>query len=562
VTAGPGGGDQGDGDRNGDHGPLGPLTVGALIKRAATSFADTEALVDDRHRLTFDQLAKATEDVARAVIATGVARGDRVAVWAPNVAEWALAALGALTAGAVVVPVNTRFTIAEAADIIGRSGATAAVCTEGFLGRGYASELVAAATDLPHLDTIVAVTLPDGDNPAPPVPAGAVGWDDFVAAGSGVDDATLAAVTAAVTPDDVGDIIFTSGTTGRPKGVMTTHAQSVRAFAEWSAVVGLDHGDRYLVVNPFFHTFGYKAGILASVVRGATVVCEPVFDANVVLRRIAAERISMLPGPPTLYLTLLEHPDRTDVDLSSLRLAVTGAATVPEEMVRRMHTDLGFDTVITGYGLTEATGVVTMCRAGDDPAVIATTSGRAIDGVEVAIVDDAGVPQAPGSPGEVVCRGYNVMLGYLDNPDATAEAIDTDGWLHTGDIGVLDDNGYLRITDRLKDMFIVGGFNTYPAEIEHALSDHPAVSQVAVVGVPDDRMGEVGHAWVVPRSGAASDPAVLADELVAWSRQRLANYKVPRQVHIVDSLPTNASGKVLKYELRAGAPTPGNNNNH
>lgn len=530
-----------------------PNTLGDAVRRATSLFADTEALVDDRHRLSFSELATQVDRSSRGLLAAGIGHGDTVAIWAPNVAEWALVALGALDVGAIVVPLNTRYRPAEAADIITRSRARMAVCTEGFLGRGYASELVALVDTLPHLDTVVAITMPDGDTPAPPVPTGAIGWDDLLAAGDDIDDATVEAARSSVGAGDIGDIIFTSGTTGAPKGVMTTHAQTLRAFASWSEVVGLTHGDRYLVVNPFFHTFGYKAGIVASLLRGATVVCEPVFDAGVVLDHIGAERISMLPGPPTLYLTILEHPRRSEVDLSSLRLAVTGAAAVPEEMVRRMHSELGFTTVVTGYGLTEATGVVTMCRSGDDPATIATTSGRAIDDIEVAVVDDAGHALPTGEPGEIVCRGYNVMVGYLDDPAATAEAIDVDGWLHTGDIGVLDAAGYLRITDRLKDMFIVGGFNAYPAEIENMLSEHPSVAQVAVVGVPDDRMGEVGAAWVVARSGASDDPATLSAELSAWARQRMANFKVPRTIHVVDALPTNASGKVLKYELRQQA---------
>jgi acyl-CoA synthetase (AMP-forming)/AMP-acid ligase II len=531
-----------------------PATIGDAVRRAAGRFADTEALGDDRHRLDFTGLDRQVDAAARALLALGVGRGDTVALWAPNVAEWVFAALGALSVGCPVVPLNTRFQPPEAGDIVARSRARVAVCTEGFLGRGYAGELVELAGDLPHLEHVVAVPLPDADAPAPPAPPGSLSWEDFIAAGAEVDDDTLAAARAAVTPDDVGDIIFTSGTTGRPKGVVTTHAQSLRAFADWSGVVGLTHGDRYLVVNPFFHTFGYKAGILACLLRGATIICEPVFDAGRVLQRIGAERVSMLPGPPTLYLTILEHPDRNDVDLSSLRLAVTGAAAVPVEMVRRMHTDLGFGTVITGYGLTEATGVVAMCRAGDDPETIAATSGRAIPGVEVRVVDDAGNELPRGEAGEIVCRGYNVMVGYLDDPIATAETIDADGWLHTGDIGVMDDRGYVAITDRLKDMFIVGGFNAYPAEIENMLSEHPAVAQVAVVGVPDARMGEVGHAWVVPRAGvvaAGPDRDQLASDLVAWARERMANYKVPRRISIVDTLPTNASGKVLKYELRS-----------
>jgi HIP---CoA ligase len=528
-----------------------PATVGDAVARAARLFGSDEALVDDRQRLGFDDLHTATRRFAAALLAAGVTPGDAVALWAPNVAEWAIAALGSLTMGAVVVPLNTRFRPAEAADVLARSRARVVVATEGFLGRGYAGEVTTLAADLPALTQVIAVPLADGDQPAPASPAGTITWDDFLAGAGTVSDDAVTAAAASVTPTSVGDIIFTSGTTGRPKGVMTTHAQTLQAFADWSGVVGLTRGDRYLVVNPFFHTFGYKAGIIAALLRGATVVCEPVFDAARVVERVASERISMLPGPPTLYLTILEHPRRHEVDLSSLRLAVTGAASVPEEMIRRMHTDLGFDTVVTGYGLTESTGVVSMCRAGDDPAVIASTSGRAIPGVEVRVIADDGSPLPAGQPGEIVCRGYNVMLGYLDDPDATTEAVDADGWLHTGDVGVLDENGYVRITDRLKDMFIVGGFNAYPAEIENMLMEHPRVAQVAVVGVADDRMGEVGWAWVVPRAGV--DRQALPSELSAWARDRMANYKVPRRFEVVDTLPVNASGKVVKYELRQRA---------
>jgi acyl-CoA synthetase (AMP-forming)/AMP-acid ligase II len=347
-------------------------------------------------------------------------------------------------------------------------------------------------------------------------------------------------------------VIFTSGTTGRPKGVVTTHGQTLRAFDDWSRIVGLREGDRYLVVNPFFHTFGYKAGFLACLMRGATIVPHAVFDVPSVLARVAEERISMLPGPPTLYASILDHPDRSSLDLSSLRLAVTGAAPVPVPLIERMRAELTFERVLTAYGLTEATGVVTICREDDDPETISRTSGRAIPDVEVLVVDDAGAEVERGAPGEIVVRGYNVMQGYFEDAEATAEAVDELGWLHTGDIGVMDDRGNVTITDRKKDMFVVGGFNAYPAEIEGALLRHPSVAQVAVVGVPDDRMGEVGMAFVVPRSGEPVDP----DEVIAWARERMANYKVPRRVALVEALPLNASGKVLKHELRASASAP------
>jgi acyl-CoA synthetase (AMP-forming)/AMP-acid ligase II len=418
----------------------------------------------------------------------------------------------------------------------------------GFLDTDYVALLDGA--DLPSLRTIVLMRGEPGDAAAG---ADVVPWAPFVAAASrdALDDVDRRA--ESVTPDDLSDILFTSGTTGAPKGVMTTHSQNLRAFRDWADVVGLQAGDRYLVVNPFFHAFGYKAGWLAALMTGATILPHAVFDAAAVLARIPRDRISMLPGPPALFQTILARADLDRHDLSSLRLAVTGAATIPVSLVVEMRERLGFATVITGYGLTEACGIATMCRHDDDPETIATTSGRAIPGVEVRIVGDDGDERPRGEPGEVVVRGYNVMLGYFENPGETAAAVDPGGWLHTGDIGVMDHDGNVTITDRKKDLYIVGGFNAYPAEIESLMLRHPAISQVAVVGVPDDRLGEVGWAYVVPRAGERPDP----DEIVAWCREEMANYKVPRRVVVVDELPLNATGKVLKFELRARAAAGG-----
>ena len=528
-------------------------TIPALVEDAAARHGDIEALVgvgDDRGlRLTYAALAGEVDRYARGFVAAGVEPGARVAMWAPNCPEWMLAALGALRAGAVLVPLNTRFKGGEAAYIVRSSGAQLLVTVRGFLGVDYPALL--DAEDVGPLSTIVSLR-DEGGAPGRGVSVVPVtSLDAFLSAGEGEDPADTARRAAAVAPDDVSDLIFTSGTTGRPKGAATTHAQSLRTFGTWSSIVGLTAGDRYLVVNPFFHTFGYKAGILACLMAGATVVPEPVFDAAAVLARIEEERISVLPGPPTLYQTLLADPQRADRDLSSLRLGVTGAAVVPVELVTAMAEELGFATVLTAYGLTESCGTVTMCRRSDPPEVVAGTSGRAIPGLEVhAVVDGVAVP--PGEPGEIVVRGYTVMSGYWHDEEATAEAIDAEGWLHTGDIGVMDAAGNVTITDRLKDMFVVGGFNAYPAEIEAILRGHEAVAQVAVVGVPDERLGEVGCAYVVPVAGASGDlgPAELGRAILSWSRESMANYKVPRSVVLVDALPVNASGKVLKRELR------------
>jgi acyl-CoA synthetase (AMP-forming)/AMP-acid ligase II len=327
---------------------------------------------------------------------------------------------------------------------------------------------------------------------------------------------------------------------------MLSHAQTLRAFGDWAQIVGLQESDRYLVINPFFHAFGYKAGIISSLISGATLVPVSVFDLDVVLDLIESERISVLPGPPTIYQGLLNHPGFDPKRTTSLRLAVTGAAVVPVELVEQMRDTLGFATVVTAYGMTEASGIATTCRREDAAELIASTSGRAYPGVEVRVVDEAGAELPASEPGEVLVRGYNVMSGYFEDPAKTAETIDSDGWFHTGDVGVMDANGYLRITDRIKDMFIVGGFNAYPAEIERLLLLHPEIAQVAVIGVPDERLGEVGYAYVIATSGTMPDSA----EIISWARDNMANFKAPKYVEVVDELPLNASGKVLKFELR------------
>ena len=497
-------------------------TIPGLVRFAAEVYADTEAVADGQRRVSFAELADLTRHAAAQSVRRGVRPGDRVGIWAPNTLDWVVAALGALSAGAALVPLNTRFKAAEAAWILDRSRVALTFCSPAFLGNDYPAMLAGRENVVVLEDAL---------------------WRDDITTD---ESAEIERRFAALSPDDTGDVIFTSGTTGRPKGVVTTHAQTLRVFETWADVVGLRADDRYLVVNPFFHTFGYKAGIVACLLRGATIVPQPVFDVPVVLDLIERERITVLPGPPTLYQSILDAPDRSARDLSSLRLIVTGAAIVPVALIERLRDELDVETVLTAYGLTESTGTVTMCRRGDDPTTIATTSGRAIPDTEVRVVDADGDAVAVGEPGEVVVRGYNVMAGYFEDPEATAETVDADGWLHTGDIGVLDVHGNLRITDRLKDMYVVGGFNAYPAEVEQMIATYPGVADCAVIGVPDERLGEVGKAFVVARPGVTLDSA----DLLAWCREQMANYKAPRTVEVVDVLPRNASGKVLKFELR------------
>ena len=527
----------------GDEGRRGDLELGTIprmLSLVGERHHGRAAIVDGDVTLTYAELCARVRRAARGLMALGIEAGDRVAVWAPNLWEWIVAALAVHGVGGVLVPINTRFKGAEAAYVLARSEARVLFTLHRFLDNDYAAMLRGADVALPSLRSVVMLR---GEAP------GAMAWDDLIAAGEGVTDDEALLRAMAVAPDDLCDLMFTSGTTGHPKAVMCTHAQTLRAFRDWADVVGLREGDRYLVVAPFFHSFGYKAGWLASLMMGATVVPQAVFDVDAVLARVARERITVLPGPPTLYQTILSRTDREQYDLSSLRLAVTGAAVIPVELIQRMRRELSFETIITAYGLTEATGVSTMCRRDDDAETIATTSGRAIPGVRVRIVDDANHEVPRGEPGELVVSGYTVMRGYLGDDAETAATIDAGGWLHTGDVAVMDARGNVRITDRKKDMFIVGGFNAYPAEIEGAMLAHDGIAQVAVIGVPDERLGEVGMAFVVARPGMRVEPA----EVVAWSRERMANYKVPRRVEVVEGLPTNATGKVRKVELREWA---------
>jgi acyl-CoA synthetase (AMP-forming)/AMP-acid ligase II len=528
-------------------------TIPDALYRAAERWPDDEAVVGDGgERWTFADLLDRSRQVGRALVAAGVEPGDRVALWAPNSPAWIAASFGVYLTGAVLVPLNSRYRGEEAAHVLRTSGARLLITVTDLLGRSLLAELDAAA-DPPRWaageptamagepGTCLRVVL------SGQVPPGAVDWDAFLARGDGVADGEVDQRARAVAPGDRSDIIFTSGTTGAAKGAVLGHGASVRTYTVWADQVGLRHDDRYLIVYPFFHTAGLKSGVLACVLTGATMVPHAVFEPAAVMQRVVDERITMLPGTPTVFQGILDAPERPGFDLSSLRLSVTGAAVVPVAVIERMREELRFEKVVTGYGLTETTGTVSMCHHEDPPEVVAHTVGKPLPGVEVRIVDRQGRVVAGGEPGEIQVRGYNVMQGYFNAPEATAATVDAEGWLATGDVGLLDDQGNIRITDRVKDMYIVGGFNAYPAEIEGQILRHPDVAQVAVVGVPDDRMGEVGVAFVVPRPGHEIDPAAL----VAWCRERMANFKVPRRVVPTDALPLNAMGKVVKYELRA-----------
>jgi acyl-CoA synthetase (AMP-forming)/AMP-acid ligase II len=470
--------------------------------------------------------------------------GERVALWAPNLVGWAVTALGVHHAGAVLVPVNTRFKGAEAAFVLRRSRARLLFTVDAFLGIDYLGLL----TDEP-LDDLREVVLLSGGAGHDATRHGATRLGDFLARGGAVPADEVSARAAAVDEHDLCHILFTSGTTGSPKGVLLEHGAVCSVYRTLGETFGFEHGDRQLVGLPFFHSFGLHVGILCSLMYGMTMLPEVAFDPTAIMQRIARDRVTTFPGPPTVFQAMVHSPLRLELDLSSLTSVTIGAATIPPALVTDVKERLGVTKVVTGYGLTEASGTVSLTRADDPSDIVADTDGRPIPGVEVEIVDDRGVRQAVGDPGEILVRGYNVMRGYLDDPEATAAAIDDDGWLHTGDIGHLRPDGNLVVTDRKNDMYIAGGFNAYPAEIEAMLVAHPAIAQSAVIGVADGRLGEVGLAFVVP----APDTSPSAADIIAWAREHMANYKVPRYVEIVPSLPLNPTGKVMKDELRAMA---------
>ena len=509
------------------------ITIGGALQSAASQWPEAVAVETAERKWTFRQLSEDARRAARAYLARGMRKGDVVGIWAPNCAEWIIAAVGIQLIGGVIVPLNSRFKGTEAAYILNRSRARMLVTVSGFLGTDYPALI--GDQDIPTLEETLLLPGFGNDDSA---------WESFLAAGDSIDEATLDEAISLVSPDDISDILFTSGTTGHPKGVLSAHNSSVRMAWQWARTVGLGEGDRYLVINPFFHSFGYKAGWVACISVGATVLPEAVFDANSILHRIERDKITAIPGPPAIFQSMLTDPDFRKVDLSSLRLSVTGAASVPPVLIERMRNELGFKTVLTAYGLTEAP-VVTVSPPNDTAELIATTCGVPIKGVEVKIIDDDGQALPVGEAGEVLIRGFNVMRGYLDDPEATAEAIDADGWLHTGDVGTLDEDGRLRITDRKKEMFITGGFNCYPAEIERLMAANEAIAQVAVIGVPDERMGEVGRAYVIRRPGSEA----TEEDIISWCRQTMANYKVPRSIRFVDALPMTASGKVQRFQL-------------
>lgn len=512
-------------------------TVAAAARWAGETYADLTAIVDGDVRWTFREYLDRAEAIAASLVGIGVQQGDRVGIWAPNSADFAAAVLGIELAGAALVPLNTRFTVHEAGDVCARASVKAVFTVHSFLDRPYAMELAECRRERPEIligDAPI-ITF-DGD--------GRDGIESFISVGTAEHRLEVDRRVDALTSEDTGMVLFTSGTTGRPKGIRLGHGQLLRAYWQWGGILGVEPGDRVLLSNPFFHAFGLLVGLLLALVRGTAAYPLAVFSSAEALRLIESERLTFYPAPPTVFQTILQDPGLQTTDTSSLRIAVTGATSIPPSLIRAMHEVLGIERVFSPYGLTEATGVATLTRFGDSVETIAETAGRAVPGVEVAMLRPDGSEAESGEVGEICVRGYNTRVSYLDDD---APLTDERGWLHTGDLGAFDEAGNLRVTGRLKDMFIVGGFNVYPAEVEAVLASHPGVSAAAVVGVPDERLGETGAAFIIAKAGERVDEAALAELAV----DRLANYKRPRRYVFVDAFPVNASGKVLKQELVA-----------
>jgi acyl-CoA synthetase (AMP-forming)/AMP-acid ligase II len=503
-------------------------TVSGVLA-SAERFPALSSVEDAGTRWTYAELRDQVVGAVRACIAWGVEPGDRVGLRASNSGQWILAALGVQGAGGILIPLNTRFKGHELAYIL-RTGGAGHVLAEDVAGcRSLVQE--AGGTDLAMIQWADI-----GDEAS---------WRAFADRGRVVPESEALARIGAITADDASDVLFTSGTTGYPKGVVFTHGQSLRAYGELGVGFGFTSSDRYLLIPPFFHALGYKSGWFAAFLHGCAVLPERRFDAARMVDRIERERVTMMIGPPTIFSELLAHAAAGRRDLSSLRLIVPSATSVPPELVRRMRAELGVD-VLTGYGLTEASAIVTYSRVGDDPDLVSDSVGRPAPGVEVTIAGDDDRELPAGHTGNILVGGYTVMTGYWRDPEATAAAIMPDGRLRTGDIGSVDDHGFLRVTGRKKDVILVGGFNVYPAEVERFLALHPLVADVAVVAVPDERLGEVPWAFVVPVSGSAIDETEFLD----WARARMADFKAPRNVEIVGSLPKNSSMKVLRDDLR------------
>ncbi len=520
-------------------------TLAQVLEKAAADYPERPAVVYEEDTTSYGELSQAVTRLAAGLIKLGIEPGDKVAIWMPNLPEWITAYFAIAKAGGVVVPMNTRYKTHEVRYILSNSESKAVFFTPGFLGIDFAGMLHGVQEELPELGELIAV----GDNPE-----GARSFQEVLQLGEDEEaQAELARRQAQIDPNDCVFILYTSGTTGSPKGAMLSHYNMAENARQITEILRTHPQDKFLLVVPFFHCFGCVMGILGAVTWGAGIVPMPVPRPEETLRLVQDEGVSILYGVPTMFVQWLEahraaKREGGAYDLSSLRAGIMAGAPCPVEVMRGAIDELGCNACIC-YGLTEASPVITMTRFDDSVERRVETVGRPLPGVEVRIVDDQRKPVPAGEPGELACRGYNVMLGYWKNPQATEDMIDEERWLYSGDLATIDEDGYVRIVGRKKDMIITGGFNVYPAEIEDVLFTHPSVQNVTVIGVPDDVMGEVSMAFVIPRKGHDLKPQQVAD----FCAERVAGFKVPRYVAVTSEFPMTPSGKVQKFKLKEEA---------
>jgi len=521
-------------------------TLSQVLRDTAERFPLRSAILDPSGvTLTYEELDGRVDRLARGLLEIGVAKGDKVGLWMPNVPEWVTAYFAIARIGAVVVPMNTRYKTHEVEYILDDSEATTLFAVSSFVGIDYVKMIGEIRGNLPNLRNVVIVGEP-GESMHD--------FNDLANRGEGrLFDGTLEEREAACEPGDNVFILYTSGTTGSPKGAMLSHHNIARNAEQVTAVLHTTEKDVFLLGVPFFHCFGCVMGITGSITWGAAMVPMEVFRAKEALELVERFGVSVVYGVPTMFVLELEEnrkgkDDGTPYDVSTLRTGIMAGAPCPIEVMKGAMEELHCNVSIA-YGLTEASPVITMTRFDDTIERRVETVGRALDGIEVKIAGDDRRSLRNDEMGELACRGYNVMLGYYRAPEVTAETIDEEGWLYSGDLATMDAEGYVKIVGRKKDMLICGGFNVYPAEIEEYLFTHPKVQNVSVIGVPDNVFGEVAVAYVVAREGAT----VVPEEIVDYCVGEIANFKVPRYVEIVDELPMTQSGKVQKFKLRQTA---------
>jgi len=518
-------------------------TLSAVLRDTAQRHPERLAIDDPSGvRLIYRELDEQVDGLARGLIALGVSKDDKVGLWMPNRPEWVAAYFATARIGAVVVPMNTRYKPHEVRYILENSEATTLIAVASFAGIDYLAMIRAFRERLPRLKHVIIVGTPG---------EGMHSYSAIADRGAHLlGDDVLAERERTCQATDNAFILYTSGTTGNPKGAMLSHHNIAKNAEQVTAVLHTSDQDVFLLAVPFFHCFGCVMGITGAITWGASIVPMPVFKPAEALELVEKHHISVLYGVPTMFVLELEEfrkgkPDASRYDVSSLRTGIMAGAPCPIEVMRGTMNELGCNVSIA-YGLTEASPVITMTRFDDSIERRVETVGRALPEIEVKICDDERRPLPPGRTGELACRGYNVMMGYYKMPEVTAETVDREGWLYSGDLATIDESGYVRIVGRKKDMLITGGFNVYPAEIEEYLFTHPKVQNVSVIGVPDAVMGEVAAAYIVPRDGATLEP----QEIVDFCAGEIANFKVPRYIVLLDALPMTQSGKVQKFRLR------------